>query len=108
MSRAVRSSDRTETMTHEDQADDGADAVAKFRKLLGRRLPQRIQARIDSPAGMAGLCAVEARLADCWAVDVSKEFVWLTRSPAAPHDRLELRAFADGEVICEAVFQLTM
>jgi hypothetical protein len=93
-------------MTHEDQADDGADAVAKFRKLLGRRLPQRIQARIDSPAGMAGLCAVETRLADCWAVEVSKEFVWLTRSPATPGDRLELRAYADGEVICEAAFQL--
>ena len=49
-------------MTHEDQADDGADTVAKFRKLLGRRLPQRIHAQIDSTAGMAGLCAVEARL----------------------------------------------
>jgi len=49
---------------------------------------------------------VEARLADCWAVEVAKEFVWLTRSPAAPYDRLELRAFADGDVICEAVFQL--
>jgi len=93
-------------MNHEDQADDGADAVAKFRKLLGRRLPQRIQARIDSAAGMAGLCAVEARLADCWAVEVSKEFVWLTRSPTAGRDRLELRAFAEGSVICEAVFQL--
>ena len=91
MSRAVRSPDRTETMTHEDQADDGADAVAKFRKLLGRRLPQRIHAQIDSTAGMAGLCAVEARLTDCWAVEVAKEFVWLTRSPAAPYDRLELR-----------------
>jgi hypothetical protein len=51
---------------------------------------------------------VEARLAECWAVEVSKEFVWLTRSPATASDRLELRAFADGDVICEAVFQLGM
>jgi hypothetical protein len=85
-------------MTHEDQATDGADAVLKFRKLLGRRTPERIQARMDS---------VEARLADCWPVEISKEFVWLTRSSGASGERLCLRAFAaDGEMLCEAAFQL--
>lgn len=94
-------------MTHEDQARDGAEAVLKFRKLLGRRTPERIQARMDSVAGMTGLCAVEARLADCWPVEISKEFVWLTRSGGASGERLRLRAFAaDGTVLCEAVFRL--
>ena len=107
MSRAVRSSRRTETMTIEDQAIDGADAVGKFRKLLGRRTPDRVQARIDSAAGMTSLCAVEARLANCWPVEISKEFVWLTRGSDASGDRLCLRAFAaDGEVLCEAAFRL--
>ena len=94
-------------MTKDDQAKDGADAVAKFRKLLGRRLPERIQAQIDSHAGMAGLCQVEATLRESWSVEISKEFVWLTRSAAAAGERLRLRAFAaDGEVMCEAAFRL--
>jgi len=94
-------------MTKEDQARDGADAVAKFRKLLGRRLPERIQAQIDSQAGMAGLCQVEATLRESWSVEISKEFVWLTRGAAAAGERLRLRAFAaDGEVLCEAAFRL--
>ncbi len=94
-------------MTHEDQATDGADAVVKFRRLLGRRMPQRIQAQIDSQAGMAGLCQVEATLRDSWAVEISKEFVWLTRGAAAVGERLCLRAFAaDGVLVCEAAFRL--
>jgi hypothetical protein len=94
-------------MKNEDQATDGADAVLKFRKLLGRRTPDRVQARIDSVAGMAGLCAVEARLASCWPVEISKEFVWLTRSSDASGERLCLRAFAaDGEMLCEMGFRL--
>jgi hypothetical protein len=96
-------------MTNEDQAKDGGDAVVKFRKLLGRRVPQRIQAQIDSHAGMAGLCQVEATLRDSWSVEISKEFVWLTRGPAAVGERLCLRAFAaDGEMLCEAAFRLAV
>lgn len=92
---------------YEDQAEDGADAVVKFRKLLGRRTPDRVQAQIDSKAGMVGLCEVEARLRDSWSVAVSKEFVWLTRGDTAPGERLHLRAFAaNGEVLCDAAFHL--
>ena len=94
-------------MGHEDHAKDGADAVMKFRRLLGRRLPGRIQAQIDSPAGMTGLCQVEATLRESWSVEISKEFIWLTRGVAAVGERLYLRAFAaDGEVLCAAAFRL--
>jgi hypothetical protein len=56
---------------------------------------------------MTSLCAVEARLASCWPVEISKEFVWLTRSGDASGERLHLRAFAaDGEMLCEAAFRL--
>lgn len=94
-------------MTNEDQAKDGADAVVKFRKLLGRRTPERIRAQIDSEAGMAGLCEVEARLREAWSVDIAKEFVWLSRSGRVQGQRLYLRAFAaNGEVLCDAAFRL--
>jgi hypothetical protein len=94
-------------MVSEDQAKDGADAVAKFRKLLGRRTPDRVQAQIVSDAGMVALCVVEAQLADCWSVDIAKEFVWLTRDGRAGGDRLQLRAFAaDGQLLCDSAFRL--
>jgi hypothetical protein len=94
-------------MSNEDQARDGTDAVVKFRRLLGRRMPERIQARIHSEAGMAGLCDVEAGLSDCWPVNIAKEFIWLARSSLPQGEWLHLRAFAaDGEVLCDAAFHL--
>ena len=93
-------------MTTIDDAHDGADAVRRFAAGLGRRPPERIQAKLDGADGMAGLCAVEQVISDLWAA-AAKELVWLTRDTAAGGDLLHLQAFAsDGEVLGQATFRL--
>jgi hypothetical protein len=94
-------------MTKVDDAKDEADAVQQFSAQLGRRAPDRIQARLDGRDGMAALCDVEAVLSDLWPPSTAKELVWLTRSGLDDGDRLHLQAFAaDGELLCNATFRL--
>jgi hypothetical protein len=94
-------------MTIVDEARDGADAVRRFAAALGRRPPERIQARLDGADGMAGLCAVEQAACDLWPEATAKELVWLTRGASAHGDLLHLQAFAsDGQVLGAATFRL--
>jgi hypothetical protein len=94
-------------MTTVDDARDGADAVRRFAAALGRRPPERIQAKLDGADGMAGLCAVEAVICDLWPATTAKELVWLTRGASAHGDLLHLQAFAsNGDVLGAATFRL--
>lgn len=97
-------------MSKLDLALDSADAVRRFAAELRSkgRAPDRIQAKLDGHDGVAGLCAVEASIAELWPPTISKELVWLTGAPKGGGDVLHLQARAsDGEILGTASFRLT-
>jgi hypothetical protein len=84
-----------------------AEAAERFASRLPHTAANRIEARLDSRHGMPALCAVEGVFARLLPVGTAKELVWLTRTPEARGDRLQLRAYGnDNALLAEEVFEM--
>jgi hypothetical protein len=81
------------------------DATLRFaRDLRTGGAPDLIRAQLRGAEGIDCLCAVEAVIAGLWPTPPAKELIWLTQT-AAP-DALELQAFAAGELLGAATYDL--
>ncbi|MGA0606873.1 hypothetical protein ACO2Q0_12835 [Phenylobacterium sp. VNQ135] len=76
-----------------------AQAAESFAARLAHGAASRIEARLDSRHGMPALCAVEGVFARLLPAGTAKELVWLTRTPDARGDRLQLRAYGDDNAL---------